>query len=289
MDDHVRAAISGPPVSRTSAAKPATAARIYDYYLGGIHNFPADQEAARQVIAHYPFIPAAARANRAFLQRAVQYLIAAGIRQFLDIGSGIPTEGNVHEIAQRADAQSRIVYVDIDPVAVAESRQLLDGNPLATAIHGDLRRPQAILDHPAVRGLLDFTQPVGLLLAAVLHFVPDDAQAHDAVAALRDAIAPGSYLVVSHSAAETFSAFTRRNPPTEDVYRQRTATPGTVRTRAEVLRFFDQLELVEPGVTGVLRWRADDGAAGPFPIPSQPATTETHDAGGMWVGVALKR
>jgi hypothetical protein len=275
MDDEVRPAAVRPAVS-----KPATAARIYDYYLGGIHNFPADQEAARQVIAHYPFIPAAARANRGFLQRAVQFLVSAGIRQFLDIGSGIPTEGNVHEIAQRAAAESRIVYVDIDPVAVSESLQLLDGNPRATAIHGDLRRPDAVLAHPAVRDLLDFTQPIGLLLAAVLHFVTDDAEAYGAVATLRAGLAPGSYLVASHTAAETFLAFTQRNPPAEDVYRQRTATPGTVRTRDEVQRFFEGVELVDPGVTWADHWRPETDPAS--------AAAVTAEGSGIWAGVGRK-
>src|SRR6266536_4281960 len=146
--------------------KPATAARIYDYYLGGVHNFPADREAARQVIAMYPFIPAAARANRAFLGRAVRFLADAGIRQFLDIGSGIPTGGNVHEIAQGIAPDARVVYVDIDPVAVAESLEILEGNERATAIRANLCSPQVILGHPDVRRLLDLKQPVGLLLVA---------------------------------------------------------------------------------------------------------------------------
>ncbi len=275
MDDRVQ-----PAGSQPTDAKPATAARIYDYYLGGIHNFPADQEAARQVIAHYPFIPAAARANRAFLQRAVHFLASAGIRQFLDIGSGIPTGGNVHEIAQQAAAESRVVYVDIDPVAVSESLDLLEGNALATAIHGDLRRPQAILTHRAVGELLDLSRPVGLLLAAVLHFVPDDAVAYGAVATLCEALAPGSYAVVSHTAAETFSTFTERNPPAEDVYRQRTATPGTVRTRPEVQRLFAGLELVDPGVTWAQLWRPDTPAS---------ADAVPAEQGGIWAGVGVKR
>src|SRR5688572_15286219 len=150
----------------TAAGKPATAARIYDYYLGGVHNFSADRAAAQQVTSVFPFIPTAARANRAFLGRAVRVLVAAGVRQFLDIGSGIPTVGNVHEIAQAVAPDARVAYVDIDPVAVSEGQELLAGNDRAVALLGDLRDPQAVLAHPGVRRLLDFGQPTALLLAA---------------------------------------------------------------------------------------------------------------------------
>jgi hypothetical protein len=259
--------------------KPATAARIYDYLLGGVHNFPADREAATQVIAVYPFIPAAARANRAFLGRAVRLLVEAGIGQFLDIGSGIPTSGNVHEIAQGMVADARVVYVDIDPVAVAESMELLEGNTHATAVRADLRDPQMILDHPGVRRLLDFSQPIGLLLAAVLHFVPDDQQAYGAVEHLVGAMPSGSYLVASHTATESFAPlFT--TPGQEDVYRQRTATPGTVRTRAEVARFFADLELLQPGVVWVDDWRPEPGQHVP--------DTKSQYGGGLWAGAGRK-
>jgi hypothetical protein len=260
--------------------KPATAARIYDYYLGGVHNFPADREAARQVIAMYPFIPAAARANRAFLGRAVRFLADAGIRQFLDVGSGIPTGGNVHEIAQGIAPDARVVYVDIDPVAVAESQEILDGNRNAIAILADLREPQAILDHSGVRRLLDFTRPVGLLLAAVLHFVPDDPQAYAVVDHLVGALAPGSYLVASHTATETFMPITAQVPAPEDVYRKRTATPGTVRTRAEVGRFFTGLELLDPGVVGADLWRPDAG--------EQVTDPQARPDTGIWAAVGRK-
>ncbi len=259
--------------------KPATAARMYDYYLGGIHNFPADQEAARQVIERFPFVPLAARANRAFLGRAVQEMSRNGIRQFLDIGSGIPTVGNVHEIAQSLAPESRVVYVDIDPVAVAEGLDILHDNPHATAIHGDLGRPREVLDHPTVRRLLDFDQPVGLLLAAVLHFIPEDAQAYGIVTELLDALAPGSYLLVSHTAAESFIPATAQSSG-EDIYQRRTATPGTIRTRTEVERFFTGLELLEPGVVWAYDWRPD---------PAEPAVSaDTPFGGGIWAGVGRK-
>lgn len=256
--------------------RPATSARIYDYCLGGVHNFPADQEVARKLIAQFPFIPAVARANRAFLRRAVRQLADAGVRQFLDIGSGIPTEGNVHEIAQEIAPDSRVVYVDIDPVAVAESLEILDGNERATAVRADLRSPQTVLDHPGVRRLLDFDQPIGLLLASVLHFVPDDTQAYDAVARLVAALAPGSYLVVSHAATESFPRGSERAKAAE-LYQRQTATPGGSRSRSETERFFTGIELVDPGVVWTHEWRPD---------PDEP--TEFADGpqrNGEWAGV----
>ena len=153
-----------------------SAARMYDYYLGGSHNFAVDRAAADAVLAVIPDVPVGAQANRAFLRRAVRYLVEAGVTQFIDIGSGIPTLGNVHEIAQQADPRTRVVYVDTDPVAVAHSRLILGGNERATVIHEDLRRPGEILEHPDVRQLIDFDQPVALMLVAVLHFVSDAAE-----------------------------------------------------------------------------------------------------------------
>jgi trans-aconitate methyltransferase len=264
-----------------STQKPATAARIYDYYLGGIHNFPADREAARKVIAQFPNLPVIARANRAFLRRAVRHLVDAGVRQFLDIGSGIPTEGNVHEIAQEAAPDARVVYVDIDPVAVAESLEILDGNQRATAVRADLRSPKSILDHPVMRRLLDLDEPVGLLLGAVLHFVPDDTQAYDVVTQLVAALAPGSYLVVSHIAAESFVPSSDQMKLASDVYQRQTATPVMSRNLAEVQRFFTGVELLDPGVVWVHEWRPD---------PDEPADSAGDpQRGGGWTGVGRKK
>jgi hypothetical protein len=242
---------------------PATAARMYDYYLGGVHNFPADREAAERVIAQFPFMPVVARANRAFLGRAVRYLTGVGIRQFLDIGSGIPTEGNVHEIAQGQAPDARTVYVDVDPVAVSESLMLLEGNEQADAIRGDLRDPSGILNHPRVRRQLNFDQPIGLLLAAILHFVPDDTQAYDSVAQMVAALAPGSYLVVSAAAAESFAPNNELTRAVIDVYRQRTTTSAASRSRSEIERFFTGLDLVEPGVVWLHQW-PDPGLSSEF-------------------------
>src|SRR2546429_1327130 len=165
-----------------------SAARIYDYALGGLHNFAVDREAAREMFAAMPDLPLLMQANRAFLRRAVQYLAGAGIRQFLDIGSGIPTVGNVHEIARQIAPRTRVMYIDIDPIAVAHSRAILEGDPLSGIVQEDLRRPEHILAHPDVRGLLDFSQPIGLLLVAVMQFVPEQDDPVGIVARLRDSL-----------------------------------------------------------------------------------------------------
>ncbi len=255
--------------------KAATAARIYDYYLGGMHNFPADMEAAKQIIAQYPTAPAAARANRAFLRRAVRFLVDAGVRQFLDLGSGMPTVGNVHEVAQQAAPDSRVVYVDIDPVAVSESQELLKDNPLATAIRGDVRVPEEILSHGQVRKLLDFNRPIGLLMVALLHFVPDDDVAYGMVSTMVDALAPGSYLGISHMTAEGVPVSPDEAARGREVYRRHTATPIRSRGRAEVTRFFSgRVELVEPGVVMVPLWR---------PAPDDPADFTDNPGGSAFL------
>ena len=241
--------------------KPATAARIYDFHLGGTHNFPADRVAAQAVTERFPLTPAIARTGRAFLRRSVKFLADNGVHQFLDIGSGIPTVGNVHEIAQRISPQSRVVYVDIDPVAVSESLEILESNPHATAIRADVRAPRAILDNPQVRRLLDFDQPIGVLLCAVLHFVPEDAEARATVDELVAAVPSGSYLVVSHAGTDDPAADDGLDV-VQDVYKRQTATPFAMRTRTAVTGLFDGLELVEPGVVWSPQWRpeADDPA-----------------------------
>jgi hypothetical protein len=257
-----------------SSRKAATAARMYDYYLGGVHNFVADREAADAVIERFPFIPEAARANRAFVVNAVRHLSESGIRQFLDIGSGIPTVDNVHSVARRIQPDTRVAYVDIDPVAVAESMEILEGDGRAVAVRGDVREPRAVVGHSEVRRLLDFDQPIGVIVAAVLHFVPEHQVADDAVAELIGSVASGSHFVVSHSATESFRLFTA----TEDVYQRRTSTPGTVRTREEVERLFTGLELLDPGVVWAQEWRP--GVA--------VERVESPRAGGIWAGVGRK-
>jgi SAM-dependent methyltransferase len=229
-------------------------ARMYDYYLGGSHNFAVDRATAQQMISVVPDAPLMAQANRAFLRRTVRFLLDAGVRQFLDVGSGIPTVGNVHEIAQQIAPESRIAYVDVDPVAVAHSRQLLADNPLAAVVQEDLRRPRAILEHPEVRRLLDFSQPVAVMIVAVLHFVPDSDNPADAIAVLRDHLAPGSYLVLSQASDDGRQAAERQDA--EEVYR-RTDNPLCLRSRAELTAFFDGFTMTKPGVVWVPQWRPE--------------------------------
>ncbi|MFB9356809.1 SAM-dependent methyltransferase [Actinoplanes nipponensis] len=237
--------------------KPVTAARLYDYYLGGIHNFPADREVAKVLLERTPKLRTIARDNRAFLARAVRYLMSVGVHQFLDIGSGIPTEGNVHEIVQAVAPDARVVYVDIDPHAVSESLELLEGNQFATAIRADVREPQAILDHPRVRGLLDFDQPIALLLVAVLHFVEDSDEVRDIVTTFRSALAPGSHLVVAHATIDELIVDERRWEKTQKDYRQQTTTSLVPRKKSDVVRFFDGFEMVEPGLVWLNAWRPE--------------------------------
>ncbi len=229
------------------------AARIYDYWLGGYHNFAVDRDAAKAMAAAYPDVPLAARANRAFLQRAVAFLLARGINQFLDVGSGLPTRGNVHELVRGFSPAARVVYVDNDPVVVAHSCVLLEKVSTAAAIQADARDPAALLEHPETRRLLDFTRPVGVLLCAVLHFLPDR-EAHETVRALREAAAPGSFLVISHGASDPL--------PTDTLLKgtaiyARSSAPGYMRPRAEIESFFAGLEPVPPGVVYLPEWRPE--------------------------------
>jgi hypothetical protein len=229
---------------------------MYDYYLGGSHNFAADRAAAQQVLAAIPDASLGAQANRAFLRRAVRYVVGAGVRQFLDIGSGIPTLGNVHEIAQQADPEARVVYVDLDPVAIAHSRHLLAGNDRATAIQEDGRHPGRIVAHPDVRALLDFDQPVAVMMVAMLHFVSDEEDPAGMIRALHDTVASGSYLVLTHGTDESRP---REGAAGRAVY-QRTASPLTLRNRDELTALFAGFPLVAPGVVWAPQWHPDSPA-----------------------------
>src|SRR5947209_1280998 len=227
------------------------AARVYDYWLDGAHNFATDRAMADKIQQVLPGIRDAIRVHRAFLRRAVRFLVDSGIRQFLDIGSGIPTVGNVHEIAQRANPECRIVYVDRESVAAAHSELLLAGNERAAVIQADLRDVEDILNHAQTQRLLDFSQPVGLLMLAVLHFVPDSWDPVDIVARYRDRLAPGSYLALSHITADGGAAGL-----TEAVqFYQNTRDPMYLRRHEEVLPLFAGFELVEPGLTRCPLWR----------------------------------
>jgi hypothetical protein len=233
-------------------------ARMYDYFLGGGHNFAVDREAAERIFAIYADLPIVAQANRAFLRRAVQYLLEVGIDQLLDIGSGIPTAGNVHEIVQSAGTTARVVYVDIDPVAVAHSRALLENVPNTLAIQGDARQPEELLARPQLRSMLDFSRPMAVLLVALIHFVPEDAVAKHIVRTLRDALAPGSYIVITHATTERIEADDRQD--IEQLYRG-ASSPFHFRTREQIAALFENLDLVEPGLVYIPLWRpegADD-------------------------------
>lgn len=217
-------------------------ARIYDYHLGGAHNFAVDRQAAEQLTAIMPELPLIIRANRAFLRRAVRTLAEAGIRQFLDLGSGIPTVGNVHQLAAPG---SRVVYVDVDPIAVAHAQSLLSGNDDAGVVHADLRDVSGVLTAPEVRRLIDFTRPVGVLLVAVLHFVPDRDDPAGIVSRYRDAVSSGSYLVVSHAAASEDDQAPAGAEEATAAYSRR-VSEFTLRTRSEVAGLFAGFELIPP-------------------------------------------
>jgi hypothetical protein len=228
------------------------AARMYDYWLGGAANLAVDRELAEKMIAIDPAVVDIARANRSFLRRAVRFCVANGIRQFLDLGSAIPTVGNVHEIAQRADPNCRVAYVDIEGIAVAHSRELLRHNPLATATHADLRDTGTVLTAPTVTGLLDFDQPIALLVLMVLQYFPDNAA--EIVAGYRAHLAPGSFLVLSHLTGEereidmTGLAGAASNA----------STRAHLRSRAEFVDLLGDARPVDPGVVGAADWRPDD-------------------------------
>jgi hypothetical protein len=243
----------GPNPDESNVERPS-AARIYDYLLGGFHNFDVDRVAAERITEVMPDMPLFMRANRAFLRRVVRFLTDQGIDQFLDLGSGIPTVGNVHEVAQRANPRARVVYADNEPVAVTHSRTILEDNPNATVIQADIREPEAILGHTETQRLLDLNKPIAVLLLSVLLFVTDDEEAYRIVRAVRDALVPGSYIALSHPTDD-------KTPPEQGEQTTRLyasiGTPVRVRSYNEVDGFFEGLELVEPGLVYVPLWRPE--------------------------------
>ena len=233
------------------------AARVYDYYLGGSHNFAVDREMARQAIELWPDLPKIMRANRAFLRRAVQYVAEQGVARFLDIGSGIPTFGAVHEIAREIIPDARVVYVDRDPVAVAHSRLLLKDDPLSEVVEADMRDIGDLLARPAVADLLAAGEPVAILLVAVLHFVSDEEDPERIVRLIHEAVPPGSMLVLSHAGLE---GRPDQAGPHQDLY-ARTPTPLTMRSRERITGLFNGFRLVEPGVVYFSEWHPEKSAA----------------------------
>jgi hypothetical protein len=237
----------------------AHSARVYDYWLGGKDNFVADRKLGNAIIATLPSTRSAARANRAFLGRAVRYLAAeAGIRQFLDIGTGLPTEGNIHEVAQATAPESRVVYVDNDLIVLTHARALMTSDPAgATAfIQADAREPGKILADPALRETLDLAEPVALMLVSILPFFRDDENPQGIVSTLLDALPSGSYLTISHITADFIKPEQAANAVAAG---QQSGVTYVPRTQAEIAAFLSGLDLVEPGVVPILTWRPDDG------------------------------
>jgi hypothetical protein len=241
---------------------------MYDYYLSGKDNFEIDRAAAEQVAQAMPEIRELALENRAFLRRAVRYLCETGVRQFIDLGSGIPTVGNVHEVAQTVHETAKVVYVDVDPVAYAHSRAILADNPHATVVRADLRQPAEVLADPQLRTFVDFDQPVGVLLVGVLHFVPDEERPADIVAGYASATVPGSHIVVSHASVEGLG---QGGDEALSLYKRSSATMF-VRSAEELTDILGTLDLVDPGVVRLAQWRPEpSGGDGTVDIPGLAA------------------
>ncbi len=245
-------------------------ARMYDALLGGSHNFEVDRQAAEQGKALVPDLPRLALSNRAFLRRAVRFLVDSGVRQFLDIGSGIPTAGNVHEIAQEIDPECRVLYVDIDPVAVAHARAILSDNDNATAVEADLRKPAELMERAGATGLIDLDQPVGVLLIAVLHLLADDDRPAEMVSDLRAVMPTGSFVAISHLTSAT-------RPEDAAKLGANAANKSKVgihfRGREAITAMFDGWELIEPGVVELPLWRPE-------------SDRDQHEAPGRSLGLA---
>jgi hypothetical protein len=238
-----------------------TPARVYDWILGGTYNYAADREAGARVEQAFPDIRVGAWENRRFLQRAVRFLVGEGIRQFIDIGTGLPTQGNVHEVAREEAPDARVVYVDNDPIVLAHATALLTAGDTITVIQGDLRHPQEILDHPELRRLIDFTEPVAILIVAVLHCVTDEDDPAGILRTLHQAMAPGSYLALSHGTTDGTDP--KAVAQIVRIFEQ-TTTPAVYRSREQIRAFFDGFDLVEPGLVRPWQWHTDGDQEGTF-------------------------
>jgi SAM-dependent methyltransferase len=237
-------------------------ARMYDYYLGGRDNYEVDREAAERIIEIAPDVVPSARANREFLRRAVRFLAASGVRQIIDIGTGIPTSPNTHEIAHAVSPDIRVAYVDNDPIVAAHADARLLGSGNTGFFLGDMRDPESILGHPAISRLIDVDRPVALMLVSVLHFIPDEDDPAGLIAAFRDVLPAGSHLVLSHGTRDFHSGEVVDEPL--QIYKKATASV-TLRSHTEVAAFFDGFELIEPGLVQVPLWHPD----GPAPAPQE--------------------
>jgi hypothetical protein len=253
----------------------ASAARMYDYVLGGNHNFAVDRALVEELVKVQPEVKRFAIMNRAFMRRAVLFMAEQGVRQFLDLGSGIPTVGNVHEIAQTAVSGARVVYVDNEHVAVAHSQLLLENNAHAVMVHADITKPNLVLNDEATRRVLDFDQPVGLLAITIGHYILDDQDPDGVFATYRDALAPGSYLALTHL-TDDFADDTSE----EIVAKLRKSQNSVVsRTKSQIMPFFGDFELVEPGLVSTSRWRPE----------REPDDAQETENDGLYAGVARKR
>lgn len=251
--------------------KVSNVARIYDCLLGGKDNFQADRDAAAQLQKLLPDVAKAARENRCFLERVVRYLVGqAGIRQIIDIGTGLPTQDNVHEVAQRIAPDTRVVYVDNDPVVVRHGLVLLATNANVAMVESDLRTPREIMAHPDLLKVIDFSGPVAVLMIASLHFVTDSENPHAMLGVWRETMRHGSYLAISHITADEVEPAEAK--AAQDVYADASA-PAMPRTLAEVQSFFDGFELVPPGVLNINSWSV--------PVPAYPARDRVLLYGGV--------
>jgi hypothetical protein len=254
--DHTSASSTAPDDWQPTQLEQHTpsVARMYDFLLGGKNNLQVDRERANEAMEADPLLPRVVRENRAFLGRVVRFLTAeCGIDQFLDIGAGLPTQDTVHQIAQRINPNAQVVYVDKDPMVLAHGRALLAGNDKTTVIQADLRDAQAILDRPDVRRLIDLDRPVGLLMLAILHFVPEADRPHEILKELRAALPTGSCLALTHGSADLRPDVVHR---VEEIY-ARTVSPAVARSHDQVSAFFGDFEMAEPGLVWLPWWRPE--------------------------------
>ncbi len=252
-------------------------ARIYDYFLGGHHNFAIDRQVAQKIESIYPDIRPGAITNRAFLCRAVEYVVRQGLEQIIDLGSGIPTLGNVHEIAQSINPETRVVYVDIDRVAVAHSRAMLGDNETATAIRADVAFPRKIIDHEEVKALIDFDQPLALFGVAIFHLIPDDQQLYEVIAEWKQLMASGSYFVIAHPTYDDAPQHLIKQ--VQNLYAVSADAQSKMRSWEAIRRLFDGFELVEPGLVHTPSWRPDSPDALLIDEPERSM---------VWAGVGRK-
>lgn len=242
------------PANEPAVEQRPSSARMYDYLLGGYHNFEADRAVARNFIEILPSAPLMMKTNRGFLRRIVNYLLDQGVDQFLDLGSGIPTVGNVHEITHKHNPLAHVVYVDIDPVAVRQSEEILKDTPTAAVVQADMRQPKAILEHTETQRLLDFDRPMAVLITSVLLFLPEDEEAFSVVATVREALSAGSYICISHGTPEGSTPQTVEQ--SQKLYAA-SGNPMKLRLRAEIEQFFEGLELISPGLVYLPQWRPE--------------------------------